>query len=152
MIEAELARANGGLSVRFSDYTLSVDDTLARAHRGLDEYAGRPILLGIRPEDIADASLDSDAPLDRRLEIATCDYTEPLGAEVLVYFTIEAKGVVTDREAESVPILRAAGAEAESRVVARVDPRTRIVEGSSMVLAVDTSRLYFFDPETGDAI
>jgi hypothetical protein len=35
-----------------------------------------------------------------------------------------------------------------ARLVARVDPHTRIREGSDIELAVDTSKLYFFDPET----
>ena len=37
-------------------------------------------------------------------------------------------------------------------MVARVSPRTRIAEGAEIELAVDTSRLYFFDPETTAAI
>jgi N-methylhydantoinase B/oxoprolinase/acetone carboxylase alpha subunit len=47
----------------------------------------------------------------------------------------------------------AGGGEGEgadtTRLVARVSPRTRIAEGSTIELTVDTSRLYFFDPETG---
>jgi hypothetical protein len=33
-----------------------------------------------------------------------------------------------------------------------VSPRTRIAVGSTAELAVDTSRLYFFDPETREAV
>ena len=40
----------------------------------------------------------------------------------------------------------------KTRLCARVSPRTRIAEGSQIELAVDTSRLYFFDPQTRDAI
>ena len=39
-----------------------------------------------------------------------------------------------------------------SRVCARVSPRTHIALGSQAELAVDTSRLYFFDPESGLAV
>jgi hypothetical protein len=35
---------------------------------------------------------------------------------------------------------------------ARVDPRTGIATGHPAELAVDTSRLYFFDPQTRDAL
>ena len=38
------------------------------------------------------------------------------------------------------------------RMCARVSPRTRIAVGHSAELAVDTSRLYFFDPQTRDAV
>ena len=39
-----------------------------------------------------------------------------------------------------------------TRLCARVSPRTRAAEGKDVELAVDTSRLYFFDPETRDAV
>ena len=148
MVEAQLERTNGTLSVRFGDHRLAVADQVSRSRSDLTEYVGRPIVLGIRPEDIEDASLESDTPDDRRLA-ATCDYTEPLGAEVLVYFTVVATGV--DSGATTDPVSTEAGSE-RTRLVARVDPRTRIAEGGQMQLAVDTSRLYFFDPKTRAAI
>jgi multiple sugar transport system ATP-binding protein len=106
------------------------------------------VVLGIRPEDIYDASLEPGAPADRRLA-APCAYTEPLGAEVLVYFTVSAKAVDSGAAADEE---EAVGEAEEARLVARVDPRTGIREGGTMELAVDTSRLYFFDPETRAAI
>ena len=39
-----------------------------------------------------------------------------------------------------------------TRLVARVSPRSRIAEGSEVELAVDTSRLYFFDPQTRETV
>jgi multiple sugar transport system ATP-binding protein len=148
MVEAKLERSDGTLSVVFGDHRLTVADQLLRSHADLAEYVGRSVVLGVRPEDMQDASLDSDAPADRRL-VAACDYTEPLGAEVLVYFTVVATGV--DSGATTDPASTEAGSE-RTRLVARVDPRTRIAEGSRMELAVDTSRLYFFDPETRAAL
>jgi multiple sugar transport system ATP-binding protein len=154
MLEAELASANGGLTVSFGDHRLRVDDALAHAHSGLERYVGRKVLLGIRPEDFDDASLASDTPADRRIS-TTCDYTEPLGAEVLVYFTVAATGVLSGVAEGSDPALSAAGVGTpvdKARLVARVDPKTKITERSQMELAVDTGRLYFFDPETRLAI
>ena len=153
MVEAELAASNDRLSVTFGDHTLVVDDTLARGHPDLSSYVGRTVLLGIRPEDIDDASLAGGGPPDRRIE-TTCDYTEPLGAEVLVYFTVSATGVVAGVGEDGDPAL-ASGAAATvngTRLVARVDPKTKITEGSTIELVVDTGRLYFFDPETRLAI
>ena len=112
------------------------------------------MLLGIRPEDFDDASLVSDTPGDRRIA-TTCDYTESLGAEVLVYFSVAATGVVAGVAEDSDPALTAAGVVSAiegTRLVARVDPKTKIAERSTIELAVDTSRLYFFDPETRVAI
>jgi multiple sugar transport system ATP-binding protein len=152
MIEAELASSNGALTVRFGEHELLVDDALARSHPQLGEYVGRTLLLGIRPEDFDDASLES-APPERRLT-TTCDYTEPLGAEVLVYFTVSATGVVSGVAETSDPALSPSGAATANgtRLVARVDPKSRVREGQKIELAVDTGRLYFFDPETREAV
>jgi multiple sugar transport system ATP-binding protein len=158
LIHAELAQSNGALTVSFGDYRLAVDDQLARNRSGLGNYIGKTIMVGIRPEDFEDASLESDAPPDRRIK-TTADLTEPLGAEVLVYFRAGTKGVVSSGVAAD------AGADAEfslgseegdgadgARLVARVSPRTRVAVGSPIELVVDTSRLYFFDPDSGDAV
>jgi multiple sugar transport system ATP-binding protein len=157
LVEAELARSDGQLSVSFGDHRLAVDDA-ARTRSDLDRYVERPILLGIRPEDMEDASLVADTPPDRRLA-TTCDLTEPLGAEVLVYFTVAARALVPDVTGDDSADAdvyfgepKTADSEPSSRLVARVSPRTRISEGDRIELAVDTSRLYFFDPETGAAV
>ena len=50
-------------------------------------YAGRTIVLGIRPEDMEDASLVADAPADRRIT-STVELREALGSDVVVHFTI----------------------------------------------------------------
>jgi multiple sugar transport system ATP-binding protein len=157
LVEAELARNDGGLAVSFGGHRLAFDDAVG-TRSDLERYVGRTILLGIRPEDMEDASLVTDTPPDRRLA-TTCDLTEPLGAEVLVYFTVAARGLVPDvtgaNGADAEVYLgepRTADSEPTSRLVARVSPRTRISEGRRIELAVDTSRLYFFDPETGAAV
>jgi multiple sugar transport system ATP-binding protein len=161
LVHAQLDQSNGDLTVAFGDYKLAVDDQLARNRSGLADYVGRTVMLGIRPEDFEDATLESDAPPDRRIE-AVADLTEPLGSEVLVYFSVE-----TTRIISSAVTAEAAEGDADiyfgrddedgdtegvARLVARVNPRTRIAVGGKIELAVDTSRLYFFDPETREAI
>jgi multiple sugar transport system ATP-binding protein len=159
MVEAELAQSNGALSATFGGHSLRVDDQLARNKSGLGNYVGRTILLGIRPEDFEDATLEPDTPPERRLQ-TTCDLTEPLGAEILAYFTVSATGVVSsaiEAEGEEGGVYLGGGYEDEDgggrhRMVARINPRSRAREGQPMELAVDTRRLYFFDPETRDAV
>ena len=156
LVEAKLEQSNGHLAVFFGDHRLTVDDRAVRNRSALKDYVGRTVILGIRPEDFEDASIESDAPADRRVKV-TCHLTEPLGSEVLVHFNTAATRVVSSAAAAD------AGADADihlgggdgadtTPLVARVSPRTRIAEGSTIELAVDTSRLYFFDPETGGAV
>jgi multiple sugar transport system ATP-binding protein len=154
MVVAELARSNGGLVATFGEHRLSVDDTVIRARPNLEEYVGRTVLLGIRPEHMEDAALHPDTPPDRRMR-TTCELTEPLGADVLVHFTVSAPVVVTGTGGDVDPTLGApppGSRDGASRLVARVDPRSKIRENSEVELAVDTSRLYFFDTETREAI
>jgi multiple sugar transport system ATP-binding protein len=156
MVEAELARSNGGLTVSFGGHSLAVDPSAEQGRPALEGYVGRTVLLGIRPEDIEDVRVAPDVPADRRIR-TVCVLSESLGAEVLVYFEVEATGVVPveldagNGAAEHVPPTRRR-TDGTSRFVARVSPRAPSAERSPVELAVDTRRLYFFDPETGLAI
>jgi multiple sugar transport system ATP-binding protein len=156
IVEATLERENGSFSVTFGDHRLAVDDTATRNRSGLADYVGRMLILGIRPEDLEDASLQPDAPADRRIETVAI-LTEPLGAEVLVHFVTSATRIVSsaiEEQAADAEVHFGSGSDedAQTRLVARVSPKTRIVERQPIELAVDTSRLYFFDPETRDSI
>jgi len=74
---------------------------------------------------------------------------------MLVHFTVSAPVVVTGVGSDADPTLGAAPPGSEdgaARLVARVDPRSKITESSEIELAVDTSRLYFFDPDSREAV
>ena len=86
------------------------------------------------------------------------EVTEELGSEVNVLFTLDAPPVDTaDTRAIAedeggdlqIPLMVDAGRVA---CTARVDARSRCKQGEMLRLAVDTSRLYFFDTESGEAI
>ena len=144
LVEAQLEQESGRYSVSFGEHRLTVDDDLARNRQGLKNYVGKSVILGIRPEDFEDASLESGVPHDRKMKVEV-DLTEPLGADVLLYFGTAATTVVPSAASNGdVP--------AQTRMCARVSPRTRIAIGHAVELAVDTSRLYFFDPQTRDAV
>jgi multiple sugar transport system ATP-binding protein len=156
LVESDLAQSNGRLEVTLGEHRLTVDEEVARNRSGLADYVGKKVILGIRPEDFEDASIESDTSPERRIKVKA-DLTEPLGAEVLVHFSTEATGVVSSAAAADVGEdadvrLGEEGDEAWTRLVARVSPKTRVAVGSEIELAVDTTRLYFFDPQTRDAI
>jgi multiple sugar transport system ATP-binding protein len=157
LVEARLQQTNGNLAVRFGEHELTVDDRAARSRSALADYVGRDVILGIRPEDFEDASIESGVPDDRRMKVGV-DLTEPLGAEVLVYFSTAATGVTSSAATADVgedADVHLGGGDDDgdrTRLCARVSPRTRIAIGGTAELTVDTSRLYFFDPQTGAAI
>jgi multiple sugar transport system ATP-binding protein len=155
LVEAQLEQTNGHLSVAFGEHRLTVDENAARNRSRLKDYVGKTIILGIRPEDFEDAALSSDAPSDRRVKV-NVDLIEPLGAEILAYFGTAATGVVSSAAAadvgEDADVRLGGGAADGARMCARVSPHSRIAMGQAVVLVVDTSRLYFFDPETREAV
>ncbi len=155
LVESELTRSNGSLHVTLGEHELTVDDQLARNRSGLGDYVGKEIILGIRPEDFEDAALEPDTPADRRIKV-TADLTEPLGSEVLVHFGTEATAVVSSAAAadagEDADIRLGEEDELTTRLIARLSPKSRVALGQQVELAVDTTRLYFFDPETREAV
>jgi multiple sugar transport system ATP-binding protein len=156
VVEADLERSDGGLYARFGHQRLQVDGELAASRPGLKAFEGQQVVLGIRPEDMEDASLVAEAPEDRRL-LAPIDLREALGSEILVHFTVDAPVVLTedtkelavDVGTEALANLEEQAREATSVFVAQLNPRTGAREGETLELFVDTKRLHFFDPRTG---
>ena len=159
MLEATLERANGGLVARAGNQSIALGAEALSAHPRLKDYAGKTVVLGIRPEDLEDAAQATDTPADRRLT-GKVVLREALGSELMVHFVVDAKPALTEdvRElAQDVGDERAVrevetGAPAETTVVGRFDPRSKVKEDETAEVAVDTRALHFFDPETGLAI
>ena len=156
MVEATIKRANGGLCVTAGSQTLNLGDETLSARPSLKAYEGKQVVLGIRPEDLEDAAVDSDAPADRRLK-GEVVLQEALGSEVIVHFLVDAKQAMTEdvRElAKDVGDERAVEAEPEGQttMVGRFNPRTKLRDGETAEITVDTRALHFFDAETGAGI
>src|SRR5213075_1459211 len=69
LVEAQLERSNGHLRAKMGEHLLAVDEQAARNRSELGQYVGKTVMLGIRPEDFEDASIESDAPPDRRVKV-----------------------------------------------------------------------------------
>jgi multiple sugar transport system ATP-binding protein len=150
LVQAELQRGPSGYSVRIADSELRVDAAVAGARPGLEAYVGRPIALGIRPEDLEDAALD---PGEERLR-AIVDIREDMGSEVYLHFSVDAPPVTTGGveaavEHEALEVIEARVAATGTPFVARVERTSRAREGEVIELTVDTQRLHFFDLESG---
>jgi multiple sugar transport system ATP-binding protein len=154
LIGVDLERSNGAFVARFAgaDHALQVDDRVLTARPALKRFEGKRIILGVRPEDIEDAELAGGAPDGRRLS-AEVDIREDMGSEVFAHFAVGGKAVRGADVKAAVGEEAAEVAEAKGNVwVARLDRDTKAEEKSKVDLLVDTGRLHFFDPETGDAI
>jgi multiple sugar transport system ATP-binding protein len=117
---------------------------------------GRPVIVGIRPESFEDASLlGSDARARGVTFRTTIDLVESLGAEQYAYFQVEQAEDIQSEELRE--LAEDAGtaevpSSGEGQVVARVEASSRIRRGDEAELWVDSSKLHFFDPETGQSL
>jgi multiple sugar transport system ATP-binding protein len=154
MLESTIDRADGGLVARVGSQSISIDEETLSAHPALQAQEGKPIVLGIRPEDLEDAALAPETPANRRLR-GTVTLREALGSEIMVHFTTDARPALTEdvrelaQDMDAVAVRGLEGATAESTMVGRFGARSRVREGDAAEVAVDTRALHFFDPETG---
>jgi multiple sugar transport system ATP-binding protein len=152
LIGVDLALSNGNVVAKFGDKTLEVNERVLLKRPGLVTFEGKRIILGVRPEDLEDAAFSGEVPVGRLLS-AQVDIREDMGSEVYIHFGIAGKAVRGEDVRAAVGDEAAEVAEAKGNVwVARVDRDTKVQEEGKVELVVDTTRLHFFDPETGDAI
>jgi multiple sugar transport system ATP-binding protein len=156
MIEATLRRSNGSFTLDVGKQRIGLDQAALAAHPGLQAYEGRKVILGIRPEDLEEASVEPDSPADRRLR-GTVELREALGSELMVHFTVEGtqlaltedvKELARDADAVAVPDQT----EGSALLVGRFNVRSGVEEGKPIEVAVDIRSLHFFDPETSRGI
>jgi multiple sugar transport system ATP-binding protein len=151
MLEATLDGRGDGLTVRIGEAVLELDRSLVAARPALAGYVGQPVIVGIRPEDLEDASLADGASPDRRIT-GTVELREALGSEIIVHLSVEATPAVTDEVRElaadvgrDVP----AGEAVKAAVVGRFSARSPVRPGDAIEATVDTRFLHFFDPQSG---
>ncbi|MDX6619975.1 MAG: multiple sugar transport system ATP-binding protein, partial [Gaiellales bacterium] len=93
LLEARLEKSGERYLVRLGSRTLVLDDEALTAHAALKAYEGREIIVGIRPEDMEDPALATDAPADRQLT-GKVELTEALGSEIMVHVSVDAAHAV----------------------------------------------------------
>ena len=132
LLRGRLSGSEGTTSVALGESVLPVPRSLFARRPSLAGYVDREVVVGIRPEDIEDAALvpsANGASLPVEVKLA-----EALGAEVIAHFPL------------------GAGDEAGPLVTARLSPRSEARSGKPLRVAIDLERLYFFDPESQEAI
>ena len=99
----------------------------AEYHSALSPYAGKPICLGLRPEDLQENA--GQVPVRGRTLQAGVEVVEPMGSETYVYLKLNGHPIT-----------------------ARVHALAKPGVGTELVLDVNARNLHFFDPETEVAI
>jgi multiple sugar transport system ATP-binding protein len=156
LVEATLERRNGGLAAAFGDQHVALDDQVLSTRPALKSFEGKKVVLGVRPEHLEDAALAPDASGDKRLR-GQIELTEALGSELMVHFTVNAppaltedvKELAADVGEDALAGLEEARAEQQTTIVGRFSVESRVKDGETAEVAVDTRALHFFDPDSG---
>jgi multiple sugar transport system ATP-binding protein len=159
LLEVTLRDDGGTMAVEFGGFRLPIPAEVVASRPALRAHRDRTIVLGIRPEDMEDASLVSDAPADRRIR-STVELREALGSDVVVHIGIDAppattedvKELAVDVGVEALEAVASRQGTRRSNVLARLNPRTTVRKGQPVELVVDTHRLHFFDAADGNGI
>jgi multiple sugar transport system ATP-binding protein len=125
-IPCRLEEANGQLNIRVTD-RIAFALPPARAARYQAVARNEKLLLGLRPEHIAEAKAHPEPgvePFD-----AVMDVTEPMGMETFVYFTLEG-----------------------TQICGRVNPNAGARAGGPLRLAVDLNNMHLLNEGTGAVI
>jgi multiple sugar transport system ATP-binding protein len=147
-------------TIRLGSQDLLIASSVGVAHPGLERYAGKELVVGIRPEHIVEATAGSPGPHEVTRLHAEVELIEALGSEILVHFRIDAARVHSDATFEdelehdesSPESAGELGRAARADSIARLDPRIRLVVGTPITFEVDTTRIHFFDGITGASI
>jgi len=148
LIEATLGGTTAAPVLEMGSVTLGLDPIADGSP--LAAFMGKKVVMGIRPEDMEDAALSPGAA-DRTLS-SSARLVESLGSEIIVHFPLDAEQYVVADAIEDDAEKGLGSDEDTSTFVARVSPRSSVSNGAPISLTVDTSRLHYFDIDTGLAI
>ena len=122
-LSARLEESDSGLVARGASFRFSIPKVADDRIRGA---LGRDVLVGIRPEHLRPAELDSDDPNRFVVKVRV---VEPLGSELIVYGNLD-------------------GIE----IGAKLDPELSISVGDRLTLSPLRNKMHLFDKETGQAL
>ena len=133
--------------VTFGAHSFGVDAETVAARPALRSYDGKPLVIGVRPEDFEDAAMVRDLPENRRLR-STVTLIEALGSELMVHFRLDAKTV----DSGDPDAAEDAGGSNAANAVGRFHPRSGARIGNEIEIAIASENVHFFDADTRKAI
>ena len=125
----------------------------SHAPKSLADFNDQKIVLGIRPEAFEDSVYANDKEFTERINIDV-SLLEQLGSDTYIHFykdipPVQTKAIeeILADEGEDISALGT-----ETKFIARINPNATIEEGQNINLAIDPSKLHYFDPDSGLAI
>ena len=122
---AELVKEGEDIVVKTNSFAVKVPEERRAALVG---HLGKPVVFGLRPEDIHDPNFAPPKIISQEVE-AVVDLTELMGNEIFLFLK-----------------------SGEDEYVARVDPRTSYKMGDTVTMAFNMENMHIFDKETEQVI
>lgn len=116
---------DGGVWFNEGTFSVRVDDAAASK---LSAYAGKDVVFGVRPEDVADALYVTNPNPEHTIK-AKVEVVEPMGAEVFIYLNT-----------------------GKNPFIARVDAHDKAAVDQELSMVLDMKKTHFFDVATGNTI
>lgn len=126
-INVSVVKTNDGIYINFGEYSMKIPNDIGLKLEKND-YVGKEIIIGIRPEDIHDDEKFTKLFPETVINI-DINYSEFLGHEVLLHFIID-----------------------KTNMVARVSANSDIQAKDKIKLCFDINKIHYFDKETKKAI
>ncbi len=141
-INGTLTREKGSDDVYFNFDGNSLKLPAEKAsNEALQEYIGKEVIAGLRPECIHDAPMQLEVFKDSCIDVDV-DVTELMGAEIYLYLNSydrrPKEGMSSGKEIVEDP----------TRMIARVSSRSTSRAGDQIRVALDVSRIHIFDKDT----
>ena len=122
-INATLEKKDDGTYICFEGNSLRLPDEKA-ANPVLNDYIGKEVVAGIRPECIHDEPIYLETMKENVIDV-NVDITELMGAEIYLYIAI-----------------------GEQNAIAKVSSRSQARAGDTIQVAIEANRIHLFDKDT----
>ena len=149
-VYADVKISGDKAELSFAGEKIICNDVSAKKLQKMD---GEQIVLGIRPEAFEDSMYAIDGEYTDSINIKVT-LLEQLGSDSYIHFYKDIKPVQTEAieeiladEGEDISMLGN-----ETKFIARINPNSTVQEGQEIELSIDSSKLHFFDPATGNAL
>jgi multiple sugar transport system ATP-binding protein len=153
LMRATPVRDDGGLALRIGEQVLELPEATLARHPALATRAGQELILGLRPEALAEPAVEATATMLRGEVTAA----EMLGADRLLHIEMPGAPTVSsdliEETGAAAPTATGSPRTRGSAVVARFDAQgARPSLGEQVEVAVALDRAHFFDAATGERI
>ncbi len=147
LFDAEVQLQGDTGTVRLGSHVLGLSPECLVKHPKLRDYDGRPLIVGIRPEDYEDAELATEVPESQRIT-SKITLVEALGSEIMAHFNVDAPTV----DSGDPDAIEEKAGRGQANAVGRFSPRSTARMGQEIEIAISTENMHFFDATTRQTI